>query len=118
MDLEKKITNPEEAVNPHFAKVVCDANGFALYFSRSQIPFYRDISDWDKKSLYKHVGLYAYTQEALEKIDRLPLCDLEVAEQLEQLRFLYHGLRICVHETDIEVIGIDLPEHLKSRAFF
>lgn len=110
--LKKRITSPEEATNPHIAKLVCDSEGFAMYFSRSQIPFYRDISDFSKKEFYKHVGLYAYTREALKKILTLAPCHIETAEQLEQLRFLYHGMRIRVHETEHEVFGIDLPEHL------
>jgi 3-deoxy-manno-octulosonate cytidylyltransferase (CMP-KDO synthetase) len=110
--LKKRIVTPEEATNPHIAKLVCDHRGFALYFSRSHIPFYRDVFDFSQKELYKHVGLYAYTREALKKISTLPPCPIEFAEQLEQLRFLYHNLRIRVHETDYEVFGIDLPEHL------
>ena len=112
--LKKKITVESELTNPHIGKVVCDANGFALYFSRSQIPFYRDISDFSKKSVYKHVGLYAYTKQALKKIHDLPCCPLEEAEQLEQLRFLYNNLKIRVHETEYEVFGIDLPEHIQK----
>ncbi len=110
--LKKRIVKEEELHNPHIAKVVCDARGFALYFSRSQIPYYRDIADFSQKIVYKHVGLYAYTRQALEEIDTLPLSPLEHAEQLEMLRFLSHGLKIRVHETDREVMGIDLPEHL------
>ena len=110
--LKKRIDNVSEVTNPHFAKVVCDRKGFALYFSRSQIPFYRDITDPNQQIFYKHVGLYAFTQEALKKISTLPPCEIEMAEQLEQLRFLYHNLRVKVHETEYEVFGIDLPEHL------
>ena len=110
--LKKKIVNRDEVTNPHFAKVVCDHSGHALYFSRSQIPFYRDITDFSKQVFYKHVGLYAFTRAALKKISTLQPCEIEVAEQLEQLRFLYHNLRLRVHETDYEVFGIDLPEHL------
>lgn len=110
--LKKKIVHSEEAVNPHIAKVVCDVHGFALYFSRSQIPFYRDIAEFSQKEFYKHVGLYAYTREALNKISTLQPCAIEAAEQLEQLRFLYNNLKIRVHETNYEVFGIDLPEHL------
>lgn len=110
--LQKKITNPDEATNPHIAKIVCDVHGFALYFSRSQIPHYRDSADWNQKNIYKHIGLYAFTRAALKKISTLQPCPIEVAEQLEQLRFLYNNLRIRVHETDHEVFGIDLPEHL------
>ena len=75
----------------------------------ARIPFYRDDSE---KTYYKHVGLYAFTAESLKEISKLKPCAIEVAEQLEQLRFLYHGLRVRVHETQFEVIGIDLPEHL------
>lgn len=110
--LKKKIVKIEEATNPQIAKVVCDHRGDALYFSRSQIPYYRDITDPSRKHFYKHVGLYAFTPQSLKKISHLHPCAIEVAEQLEQLRFLYHGLRIRVHETQYEVLGIDLPEHL------
>jgi len=110
--LKKRITKPEEITSPHFAKVVCDQNDHALFFSRSMIPFYRDPIAEEHKVFYKHVGLYAFTQGALKKLALLPPCSIEQAEQLEQLRFLYHNLRIKVHETDQEVFGIDLPEHL------
>src|ERR1700722_13258742 len=110
--LKKKIINMDEVTSPQFAKVVCDENGYALYFSRSQIPYYRDVTDPSQKIFYKHVGLYAFTSAALRKISSMPPCGIEVAEQLEQLRFLYNHLRIRVHETQHEVFGIDLPEHL------
>lgn len=110
--LKKKIVNEDEVTSPHFAKIVCDAHGFALYFSRSQIPFYRDVKEFKNQEFYKHVGLYAFTPEALRKISKLQPCAMEVAEQLEQLRFLYNNLRVRVHETQYEVFGIDLPEHL------
>jgi 3-deoxy-manno-octulosonate cytidylyltransferase (CMP-KDO synthetase) len=110
--LKKRITDFEEVLSPHFAKVVSDEKGFALYFSRSPIPCYRDPTPDHQKKYYKHVGLYAYTSDALFKISSLFPCDIEVAEQLEQLRFLYHGLRIRLHETAHEAFGIDLPEHL------
>ncbi len=110
--LKKKIERQEEIHSPHFAKVVCDHQGYALYFSRSMIPFYRDPLPEENKVFYKHVGLYAYTTEALRTLAQLKTCDIECAEQLEQLRFLYHRLRLKVHETSHEVFGIDLPEHL------
>ena len=116
--LKKRIVNLEEALNPHIAKVVCDHEGYALYFSRSQIPFYRDPIEEGEKIFYKHVGLYAYSEGALNKISHLDPCQIEKAEQLEQLRFLYHNLKIRVHETEREVFGIDLPEHLaKAEAY-
>ncbi len=107
--LKKKILKPEEITSTHIAKVVCNAKGEALYFSRAPIPHYRNVSD---KEYYKHVGLYAFSDAALQKISSLEPCALEQAEQLEQLRFLYHGLKIKVHETFEEPFGIDLPEHL------
>lgn len=110
--LKKKIEREEEYQSPQFAKVVCDAQGYALYFSRSPIPYYRDIADFSKKNLYKHVGLYAYSKQALHQLARYPVCPIELAEQLEQLRFLYNGLKLRVHETQYEVVGIDLPEHI------
>ncbi len=110
--LKKRIVNPQEVTSPHFAKVVCDHRGNALYFSRSQIPYYRDPVPEEDKVFFKHVGLYAFTSEALRKISELAPCEIENAEQLEQLRFLYNNLQIRVHETEYEVFGIDLPEHL------
>lgn len=110
--LRKRIITPDEVASPHIAKVVCDHAGFALHFSRSQIPCYRDSSDFVRQKYFKHIGLYAFTRDALGKISALEPCEIEIAEQLEQLRFLYHNLRIRVHETGHEVFGIDLPEHL------
>lgn len=110
--LKKKIIDLREAGDPNIAKVVCDHRGRALYFSRSQIPYYRDVIDSDQKKIYKHVGLYAYSEGALAQLSQLQPCAIEKAEQLEQLRFLFHRLKIQVHETDHEVIGVDLPEHL------
>jgi len=114
----KQITHVEDSASPQVAKVVFDAQGYALYFSRSTIPYYRDLRDPNKQIFYKHVGLYAFTQEALEKIGRLKPCYLEEAEQLEQLRFIYNGLRVRVHQTEGEVFGIDLPEHLIKAELF
>ena len=110
--LKKRITDPKQALSPNFAKVVCDRKGLALYFSRSQIPFYRDIREEEKQIYFKHVGIYAFTAAALDKLYLLPSSDLEEAEMLEQLSFLYHGMKIRVHETQDEVMGIDLPEQL------
>lgn len=110
--LKKRIAHAGEIDNPHVAKVVCDSEDRALFFSRSAIPFYRDACPEEEKIFYKHVGLYAFTKKALQKIAFLPPCAIERAEQLEQLRFLSHGLIVTVHETDRDVFGIDLPEHL------
>lgn len=105
----KEISKKEEIESPQFVKVVCDNQGYALYFSRSPIPFYREKQG---QKYFKHVGIYAYSKEALQKISTLSPSYLEEAEKLEQLRFLSNQMRIRVHETKHEVIGIDLPEHL------
>ncbi|MFS8564489.1 MAG: dTDP-glucose 4,6-dehydratase [Rhabdochlamydiaceae bacterium] len=110
--LKKRCVNEEEILSPHIAKIVCDHEGFALYFSRSPIPFHRDVLVKNQQVYFKHVGIYAFTGDALEKLHTLPSSHLEQAEMLEQLSFLYHGLKIRVHETKYEVLGIDLPEHL------
>ena len=116
---KKKITNFSELTSPHFAKIVCNNDGFAMYFSRSTIPFIRDENQKNDPSFlkdlyFKHVGIYAYTTEALEKIALLKdkECPYEEAEKLEQLKFLYYGISIKAHETDQNVIGIDLPSDL------
>ena len=108
--LKKRIYSPDEIGNPHVAKVVCDERGYTLYFSRSPIPYDRDNAK--QKVYFKHVGIYAYTDAALGRIARLSPTCLEEMEQLEQLRFLGHGLKVRVHETAYDVFGIDLPEHL------
>lgn len=111
--LKKKTSSQEEINNPNIAKIVSDHEGYVLYFSRSPIPFYRDPSPDNDKIYFKHIGIYAYTQEALKKISNLPTSVyLEEAEKLEQLRFLYFGLKVRAHETFHDVFGIDLPEHL------
>ncbi len=109
--LKKEMTQQEEITSPHIVKVVTDANGYALYFSRSPIPYFRD-APIEEQIYFKHIGLYAYSPSALEKIATLPTSFLEEAEKLEQLSFLEHGLKIRVHETEHETLGIDLPEHL------
>lgn len=111
--LKKKIVNLDEINNPNFAKVVCDSNDHALFFSRSPIPYYRDDKIVSQQIYYKHVGIYAYTTNALEKISKIQNCYLENAEKLEQLSFLSNQLKIKVHETDMEVIGIDTKEDLQ-----
>ncbi len=116
--LKKKIVKMEEALSPHVVKVVCDSSDRALYFSRCPIPYYRDASPGERKIYFKHIGMYAYTQQALQKIAQFKPCEIEMAEQLEQLRFLYNGLRVHVHETEHEVFGIDLPEHLAAAERF
>lgn len=110
--LKKRIEDPLQITSTQYAKVVTDIQGYALLFSRSPIPCYRDDKENEEKIYYKHFGIYAFTHNALQKISLLSPCAIEMAEQLEQLRFLHHGLKIKVHETQFEVQGIDLPEHL------
>ncbi len=115
--LKKKITQKSEITSANFAKVVCDSNSYALYFSRSPIPFYRDLSSCES-IYYKHIGIYAFTTQALKKLSNLPPSSLENAEKLEQLRFLQNNMLIKIHETDQEVIAIDHPEDLTAAECF
>lgn len=106
-----RIRDPEEVDNPNHVKVVTDTQGFALYFSRHPIPFYRDPGS--NPVHYKHLGLYAYRTAFLKTFTRLPEGRLEAAEKLEQLRVLEHGYRIRVVETDFDSPEVDTPEDVK-----
>ena len=102
--------------NPNSPKIVVDNNSFALYFSRSVIPFIRGVehNQWlGKYPFLKHLGIYAYRTQVLHEITRLPHSSLELAESLEQLRWLQNGYRIRVGTTNIETVGIDTPEDLQ-----
>jgi 3-deoxy-manno-octulosonate cytidylyltransferase (CMP-KDO synthetase) len=101
----------EDAANPNVVKVVTDCRGRALYFSRAVIPFNRALSV--QARYYKHLGLYAYTVDALRKFGSLPASELEKAERLEQLRFLENGIPIQVLETSEDTIGVDTEEDLE-----
>jgi len=121
--LKKRITKQDDVTSPNIAKVVSDSQNRALYFSRSPIPFYREnqrlgSDSFSSEVYFKHIGLYAYTTQALEKISLMNETELETAECLEQLRFLQHGLRIKLHESDHEVIGVDTPEDLARAEKF
>ena len=101
--------------NPNSPKVVLDDQRRAMYFSRSVIPFLRGIDreQWlATQTFYKHIGLYAYRPEVLREITSLPQSPLEMAESLEQLRWLQAGYRIQVGITQVETIGIDTPADL------
>lgn len=107
--------------NVNSPKVVVDARMNALYFSRSIIPYQRnaDKQDWlEGHTYYKHIGLYAYRAEVLKAITSLPQSSLEVAESLEQLRWLENGYTIKVGTTQVETIGIDTPEDLERAEQF
>lgn len=109
--LKKHLEKEEEVFSPHICKVVSDKEGKALYFSRSPIPASRD-GIWDYKKLFKHVGLYAYPEKTLMHLSKLEECPYEDDEKLEQLRFLYNGLKVYLELTDQVAFGIDLKEHI------
>jgi 3-deoxy-manno-octulosonate cytidylyltransferase (CMP-KDO synthetase) len=104
------------AQDPNIVKVVTDNRGRALYFSRLPIPYSRDAKD--KIRFYKHIGLYGYTREALSLFHRLPRSSLELAEKLEQLRYLENGVAILVAETPYDTIGVDTEADLKQATAF
>lgn len=115
--LIRKISKAEDLFDPNVVKVVTDHQGKALYFSRSPIPFFRGITQdaWiDHYDYYRHIGLYAYRSSALKAILNLPSALAETAESLEQLRWIYNGYNIHTAVTDIESIGIDVPEDLQK----
>jgi len=114
--LGKRFQTMDEVDNPNSPKIVCDIRGFALYFSRSAIPYIRGTvhDSWITAFPFlKHLGIYAYRREVLAEITKLPQSSLERAESLEQLRWLQNGYRIRVGETDIETVGIDTPADLQ-----
>ncbi|HXE30835.1 MAG TPA: 3-deoxy-manno-octulosonate cytidylyltransferase [Terriglobales bacterium] len=99
-----------EAQPPSACKVVVDAAGWALYFSRAPIPYPRE----GQPRYRKHLGYYAYSRAALQRFHAWPPAELELAERLEQLRFLDHGVRIAMAETPFNTVGIDTPEDLAA----
>ena len=107
-----EITDLNEINNPNNVKVVVDDLGFALYFSRSVIPFPREENVGVR--YMKHIGIYAFKKEALMDFYRLPMLSLEASEKLEQLRYLEYGKRIKMVETTHVGIGIDTPEDLEK----
>ena len=111
----------EALQNINSPKVVVDKDMNALYFSCSIIPYQRyvDTKDWLKNhTYYKHIGLYAYRGEVLKEITSLPQSSLEIAESLEQLRWLENGYKIKVGVSDVETIGIDTPQDLQRAEMF
>lgn len=119
--LGKPFETMEAAENANSPKIVTDVNGYALYFSRSVIPFVRgkERSEWLASFPFvKHIGLYAYRRDVLRQITKLPQSPLEIVESLEQLRWLQNGYRIKVGLTDVETVGIDTPEDLQRAEEF
>ena len=115
--LMREITAIKDIENPNNVKVVVDQSGFALYFSRSVIPYPREKNVGVR--YLQHVGIYAFRKKALLDFYSLPMKSLEASEKLEQLRYLEFGKRIKMVETTHIGIGIDTPEDLeKARRFF
>ena len=119
--LGKPFESIEAVENPNSPKIVLDNNGYAMYFSRSIIPFIRGVEkrEWLKKHTFlKHLGVYAYRSNVLNEITKLPQSELELAESLEQLRWLQNGYKIKVGLTNAETVGIDTPDDLKRAEEF
>ncbi|MBN1821490.1 MAG: 3-deoxy-manno-octulosonate cytidylyltransferase [Prolixibacteraceae bacterium] len=114
--LIKPVQTEEELSDPNKVKVVIDKNGKALYFSRSTIPYLRnpDKNRIGKCEYWAHIGMYAYRKEILQRLAELNPGKLEVAESLEQLRWLENGFSILTAKTNSIVFGIDTPEDLKK----
>jgi len=118
--LKTRVRCLHDFLSPNVVKVVTDVNGYALYFSRSPLPFFRDkwqdLKDESfacgKMLCYKHVGLYVYRRNFLLDFAAMPASFLEISEKLEQLRAIENGIRIRVVETEFTSIGVDTPEDL------
>ncbi len=121
--LAKRINSVEELKSSAVVKVVFDYNNYAMYFSRSPIPFVRDAKTNFERlqigEIYKHIGLYVYKRDALLKFTTLESTDLERTEKLEQLRMLENGLKIKIVVTEHESFSVDTPDDLKRiRAWY
>src|SRR5690606_26300271 len=110
--LKIKLSEKDEIENPNNVKVITDLAGFALYFSRSVILYSRDESYVTQ--YYKHIVVYAFRKSALLQFARLPISPLESAEKIECIRYLEHGMKIKMIETDFIGVGIDVPEDLEK----
>jgi 3-deoxy-manno-octulosonate cytidylyltransferase (CMP-KDO synthetase) len=120
--LAKKIEELREIIDPNVVKAVFDKEGFALYFSRAPIPFYRDAwkglseiqdSKFEIRNFYKHIGIYSYRRKVLLSLAGMEPTELEKKEKLEQLRALENGMKIKIKETSFETYGVDTPEDLE-----
>jgi 3-deoxy-manno-octulosonate cytidylyltransferase (CMP-KDO synthetase) len=119
--LVKKITTNDELFSPNTPKVILNKEMEAVYFSRQTIPHIRGKaqSEWlDSFTFYKHIGIYAYRTNVLEQITKLEQSPLELAEALEQLRWIENGYKLKVKITDFESVAVDVPEDLKKLAGF
>ena len=119
--LAKRIEDEDELFSPNTVKVVMDKMGNALYFSRNPMPFMRNLdhNEWFAKGcFYKHIGIYAYKAEILRQIAKMQPTPLELAESLEQLRWLENGLTIRMGITEAENVSIDLPTDIEKAEKF
>lgn len=115
--LIKEIHTDEELFNPNLPKVLLNTRKEAVYFSRQTVPYLRNVAkeNWvNTHQFYKHIGIYGYTRNTLLEITQLPPSSLEIAESLEQLRWVEHGYAIQTRITNIETIAIDTPEDLQK----
>ena len=110
--LKIKLNETEEIENPNNVKVITDNEGFALYFSRSVIPYPRETSV--NTEYFKHIGVYAFRKNALLNFAKLAMKPLETAEKIECIRYLEYGMKIKMVETDFVGVGIDVPEDLEK----
>lgn len=109
--LKYKLDKMEDIENPNYVKVITDKKGYALYFSRSVIPYPRKL---DVQNYYKHVGIYGYKREFVIEYAKMEPTPLELSESLEQLRALENGYRIKVMETPYKILGVDTQEELEK----
>ena len=119
--LGKKFATIEEAKNPNSPKIILDNRSYAMYFTRALAPYIRgkEENQWiDVYPFLKHIGLYAYRTEVLREVTKLPQSPLEIAEGLEQLRWLQNGYKIKVGLTEVETVGIDTSEDLQRAELF
>jgi 3-deoxy-manno-octulosonate cytidylyltransferase (CMP-KDO synthetase) len=119
--LVRKVEPGEDIFNPNQPKVILNSGGDAIYFSRAAIPFVREgeKNEWASRHVfYKHIGLYAYRTDTLKKLTKLPRSPLEIAESLEQNRWLENGYSIRTAVTIWESLGIDTPEDLERAKVF
>ena len=110
--LKIKLKNTDEIENPNNVKVITDYEGFALYFSRSVIPYPREIHP--EVEYFKHIGVYAFRKNALLNFAKLTMKPLEISEKIECIRYLEYGMKIKMIETDFVGVGIDVPGDLEK----
>lgn len=115
--LKKRIENPDQLFSPNVVKVISDLYGNALCFSRHPLPYLRGVEEgqWlSQQTYYKHIGIYAFRREVLQQVVQLTPTPIEMAESLEQMRWMENGYKIAVRETQVENISVDTPADLEA----